>query len=198
MTKELFTIGHSNHSVDEFIRLLKHHSITALADVRSIPYSSFNPQFNLERLAKELKRVGIVYVYLGKELGARRVERDCYINGQAKFSLISKLPVFQRGLKRIIDGMEKFHLALMCSEKDPLYCHRAILVCRNLRNEEFSIRHIHEDGELESHKDVEKRLMDLLDIQPSLFDGKVNMDHLLEKAYNIQGERIAFKEGEET
>ena len=80
---EIFTIGHSNHELPRFTALLKQHRIDVLTDVRSQPYSQFNPQYNRETLATSLKNIDINYIFLGTELGARRNERECYIHGKA-------------------------------------------------------------------------------------------------------------------
>lgn len=196
MTNVLFTIGYSNHLLDRFIEFLTCHHISALADVRSIPYSKFNSQFNRENLVEALRKKAIMYVFLGKELGARRDEKECYVNGQVQYNLVAKLDIFQGGLQRIRNGLEKYRVALMCAEKDPLECHRTILVCRNLRQEVFAINHIRENGDLEAHSDAEKRLMNQLNIQPDLFDGPIIVKQLIEKAYDIQSDKIAYREDE--
>jgi uncharacterized protein (DUF488 family) len=82
---ELFTIGHSNHSIDAFIALLQQHGITAVADVRSHPYSRFLPHFNQSALKAALLNAGIQYVFLGKELGARSADPSCYVNGKLSY-----------------------------------------------------------------------------------------------------------------
>ena len=127
---ELYTIGHSTHTVDKFIALLTRQEIDAVCDVRSDPYSKFNPQFNREILQKELKRRGIVYVFLGKELGPRSDNLDCYENGKISYNRLSETALFKEGLKRVRQGMKSYRIALMCAEKDPATCHRTILVCR--------------------------------------------------------------------
>jgi uncharacterized protein (DUF488 family) len=192
MALELFTIGHSNHRMFDFLRVLRSHGITALVDVRSHPISRAHPQFNKEVLAADLKKAGIRYVFLGRELGARREETACYVQGRADYGLIAKLPIFQQGLQRIRDGIQRHRIALMCAERDPLGCHRTILVCRHLRKEGISIQHIREDGGLESHASLEERLLDRLQIVPGLFDGSEDFDQLVEKAYDLQGEKIAY------
>ena len=142
----LYTVGHSNHECEKFLDLLTPHQITAVADVRSQPYSQYTPQFNRETLEAALGRRRIKYVFMGKELGARREERECYVGGQARYDLIAGLPAFLQGLERLRRGAKTQRIALLCSEKDPLACHRTILVCRQLRGE-FAIEHILEDGD---------------------------------------------------
>lgn len=186
----LYTIGHSNLTSEEFLELLRSHEIAAVADVRSSPYSRFAPHFNREPLAEALWRAGIRYVFLGEELGARRSEPECYRDGKARYELIATCPSFRQGLARVAKGVEKFRLALMCAEKDPLTCHRTILVCRHLRGECGPIAHVHEDGGLESHDDAEARLLRLCRLKPiDLFQTR---DELVESAYDIQGDRIAY------
>lgn len=192
MTKELFTIGHSDHKMFDFLRLLRSHGINALVDVRSHPVSRVHPQFNKKVLAADLKKAKITYVFLGKELGARRVESSCYVDGRAEYGRIAALPIFQEGLRRIREGIRRYRIALMCAERDPLDCHRGILICRYLRNEGISIQHIREDGSLEPQTALEKRLVDRLEIEPDLFDGGWAFDQLVEKAFDTQGNKIAY------
>ena len=192
MTKELFTIGHSDHKIFDFLRLLLSHGVNALVDVRSHPVSRVHPQFNKDVLAADLKKARIAYVFLGKELGARRVESSCYVEGRAEYGRIAALPIFQEGLRRIREGLLRYRIALMCAERDPLDCHRTILICRHLRNEGIAIQHIREDGNLESQAALEKRLVDLLEIEPDLFDGGRAFEQLVEKAFDLQGKKIAY------
>jgi uncharacterized protein (DUF488 family) len=192
MAQELFTIGHSNHSIFDFLRLLSSYDITALVDVRSNPYSRHHPQYNQKVLAADLGKIQIAYVFLGRELGARRVESSCYVEKRADYSLIAKLPRFREGLKRVQEGILRYRVALMCAERDPIDCHRAILVCRHLRKEGIAHRHIRGDGSLESREDMEKRLVGCVEIEPNLFDGTQDFVQLVEKAYDIQGEKIAY------
>ena len=188
----LFTIGHSDHSADTLLALLRDHQITALADVRSSPYSRRHPQFNREALAAAVERNAIRYVFLGAELGARRTEPECYEDGKARYPLIARAPLFRQGLERVRRGAEKFRVALMCAEKDPLTCHRAVLVCRHLRDAFPDIQHIREDGRLESHHELESRLLAVAGLpEGDLFQSR---EELLERAYDWQGERIAYEE----
>ncbi len=194
MITTLFTIGYSGRSLDEFIALLKQFKITALCDVRSMPYSNRNPQFNRESLQKDLKSCNIEYIFLGEELGARSKDPSSYVAGKALYNKIAELPLFKQGLERIKLGMEKnYILALMCAEKDPLSCHRSILICRNLRNVNIDIRHIIDNKSIETQSDLEQRLVKQLKTYPDLFKDKEPSD-AVERAYDIQGDRIAYVE----
>jgi len=191
---ELFTIGHSTHTAEKFVELLRLHKIGAIGDVRSSPFSAWTPQFNRPALEATLKSAGIQYVFLGDELGARRDEREVYVDGIARYDRIAKTPAFQAGLERVRKGSRKFRLALMCAEKDPLECHRTILVCRNLKRD-AAIAHILEDGAMEAHAKAEERLMKEEKIpQTDLF---LSADDLVERAYEQRGEKIAYRENEE-
>jgi uncharacterized protein (DUF488 family) len=189
---ELYTIGHSNHAIEKFFEILLNHSISAVCDVRSQPYSKFNPQFNRETLRTELKQKGIAYVFLGKELGPRSDDPACYVNGKVQYHSLAKTTLFQQGVQRLRAGMESHRIALMCAEKDPILCHRTILVCRHLRDEGIKIRHILEDGSIEEHPDSLRRLLRTLKLQESnLFQSP---EEIIENAYEIQGEKIAHVE----
>jgi uncharacterized protein (DUF488 family) len=194
LSAPLFTIGHSNHEQAAFLALLQRHQISVLADVRSSPYSRYTPQFNREQLKTALQTVGVGYVFLGEELGARRSEPDCYVQGKADYNRIAKAPAFLKGLERVKTGAASHRVALMCAEKDPLTCHRTILVCRNLRDAGLDIRHILETGELETHADAEARL--LREMKLGHEDLFLSSDERLAEAYAKQGERIAYTEAQ--
>src|SRR5579863_6587355 len=128
----VFTVGHSTHSPERLLELLRQHGITAVGDVRSKPYSRFNPQFNREVIEKTLADHGIVYRFLGEELGARSEDPACYEGGKVQYERLAKTDVFQRGIERVRNGMKACRMVLMCAEKEPLECHRTILVSRQL------------------------------------------------------------------
>ena len=194
MKPELFTIGNSSHSLDHFIELITLHNIQVLVDVRSGPYSARYPQFNREPLKAALGLAGIRYVFLGDELGARRTERDCYVQGVARYDRIAQTAAFRSGLDRVIQGIHKFRSALMCAEKDPLECHRTILVCRHLRDV-AQIKHIHADGSLESQNDAEARLM--FEEHVPAEDFFTTREGLLARAYDQRGGKTAYTESTE-
>ena len=193
--KELFTIGHSNHSLDFFLELLVAHRISTITDVRSSPYSKYSPHFNKDVLDSVLRNAGINYTFLGRELGAQRSEDDCYIEGQAKYDRIAKLPTFQHGLETVLQEVELHRIALMCSESEPITCHRTILVCREVKKicPDLEITHILGDGTEERQEDSEKRLINLHKLQPELFGDLTSTSGLIEKAYDLQAEKIAYK-----
>lgn len=190
----VYTIGHSNLEVDHFLSLLERHHIDAIADVRSSPFSRFNPQYNRDVIERELDRHGMAYVFLGDELGARRSERECYANGRADYSLILDAPAFKRGIERVVVGAEKMRVALMCAEKDPLDCHRCILVAPQLLKCGIEVRHILSDGSVESHASSEHRLTVRFKLgDQDLFRSAAES---VAEAYRQQGEKIAYQESE--
>lgn len=155
----LYSVGHSNQSQDEFLRLLKIHDINCIVDVRSVPASKNNPQFNLEPLRWFLKSRGIQYLHFGKEFGARRT--DCLdIDGQVNYEIAILTPNFTRGVERLLNGLDKgFRISLMCSEANPLECHRFSLVSRYFYDNGMDVQHILKDAELASQKTLEDEMI---------------------------------------
>jgi len=192
MQSIIFTIGHSTHSQERFISLLKQQGITALCDVRSQPYSRLNPQFNREELQRALTSTGIIYLFLGKELGARSDNPQCYEDGKVQYDRLAQTELFRHGITRIQDGVSKgFRIALMCAEKEPLECHRTILVARHLAALGLDVQHIHANGKLESHTHALGRLSRMVGVpEQDMFRSDAE---LLADAYRRQEERIAFQ-----
>lgn len=186
----VLTIGHSAHTIETFVGLLRKHGVTALVDVRSVPFSRFNPQFNKDALERDLKAQGIKYVFLGRELGARSDDPACYENGRVQYACLAKTAVFQSGLGRVMDGATKYRLALMCAEKEPLECHRTLLVARALVERGVAVEHILADGSVESHDGALTRLLELVGLpEQDLFRGR---QQLIDEGMARQEERIAF------
>jgi uncharacterized protein (DUF488 family) len=186
----VFTIGHSTHRLTDFQALLRRHNVTAICDVRSTPFSRTNPQFNRENLKTSLPTVGMVYVFLGAELGARSTDPECYVDGKVQYERLARTELFRKGIDRIRDGIREHRIALMCAEKDPLQCHRTILVARHLDEAGIGVEHIRENGRLESHDEALSRLISVLKL--STDDMFRSRRELIEDAYRAQGERIAF------
>lgn len=196
MAATVYTIGHSTHAIERFIELLKMHSITAIADVRSTPYSRVNPQYNRETLRDSLKAIGIVYVFLGEELGARSNDPDCYSDGKVQYDRLASTKLFKQGIDRVRKGANEYRVALMCAEKDPNHCHRNILVARSLVEQGIEVRHILANGKAESQDQIEERLLDLLNLSSTdLIDSR---DELVRIAYRLQGEAIAYSTGDDS
>ena len=195
MTNTIYTIGHSNHSLDKFVELLKQHGITVVADVRSAPYSRFHAQFNKEELKHALRERGLGYVFLGRELGARSNDPGCYENGRVRYDRLAETKAFKEGVERLRAGVQKgYCIALMCAEKDPAECHRAILVSRRLHEVGFEIRHILADGRTETQEDLAERLVEKFNLkQSSLFDSVEDPEA---EAYRKQEEEIAYRKDE--
>jgi uncharacterized protein (DUF488 family) len=155
----ILTIGHSTHSWDTFRSLLKSAGITAIADVRSSPHSRHTPQFNKDRLAGELKTAHIGYVFLGDKLGGRPGRADLYNNGVADYRRMANEPSFVEGIERVLKGAQSHTVALMCAEKEPLDCHRCLLVGRELAARGARVSHVLADGTVEQQWKTEERLL---------------------------------------
>ncbi len=190
----VLTIGHSRHAVDFLIELLRPHQVMVLADVRSVPYSRFNPQFNRESLADSLKSCGIEYVFLGRELGGRSDDPACYEDGRVRYDRVTETESFQHGLNRVVDGAAKDRIVLLCAEREPLECHRTLLVAAALEGRGVEIAHIHADGRLESHGEAMDRLLDRFNLHPAgdLFRSAEPREKLVAEAIELQAKRVAF------
>ena len=154
----IFTIGHSNHSIERFLALLSAHGVTALADVRSAPYSRWARQFNKEPLATALAGAHIAYVYLGAELGGRPKDPAFLRNGKPDYAAMARTETFGKGIARLLEGANSYRIALMCAERDPLDCHRFHLISRELTARGAEIAHILPTSEVESQAQTEHRL----------------------------------------
>ena len=188
--RPIFSIGHSTHGTDAFLALLRQHHVEALADVRSSPFSRFNPQFNRETLEQFLKTNGVRYVFLGKELGARSNDRSCYLNGRVQYARLAQTVLFQSGLDRVLQGTAKYRVTLMCAEKEPLECHRTLLVAKALAARGQPVLHIHADGHLETHEAAMERLLDLTGVSKGdLFRSR---EELISEALGLQEQRVAY------
>jgi uncharacterized protein (DUF488 family) len=187
----IYTIGHSNQPLASFLSLLAQYGITAVADVRSYPRSKTNPQFDQNSLKKELEEHHTTYVFLGKELGARSENADCYKDRRVQYESLARTESFKEGLRRLRRGMQKYRVALMCAEAEPLDCHRAILISRYLRDLDIPVKHILKDGRLEDHELSMDRLLRTLNIHENLV--LRTKAELIAEGYRVQGDRIAYE-----
>ena len=194
MKHNLFTIGHSTHSLSRFIELLNLYAVKEVWDVRSQPYSKYNRIFNKECIERELSKSNIIYSFMGYELGGRTSNPSCYDeNKKLQYHLMAQWPVFQTALTQISDKLKTCNIALMCSENDPLNCHRMILICRELCKKtnffEKEIKHILFDGSTRTNKEMERALMDKFKLYPDMFRTK---KECIKEAYNRQAQKIAY------
>lgn len=187
----VFTIGHSNHPWDAFVGLLRANEVGCLIDVRSMPASRRYPQFNRSEMERGLKDAGIGYRYLGDRLGGRPKDTVCYAGGAVDYAKVAATKAFREGLDDAAELARSTRCCLMCAEKDPMDCHRAILVARHLAPKGFSIAHVHSDGRIEAQEEFERRLM-AADEAP-LLAGVEDTRALLPLAYNRRGRKMTFR-----
>jgi uncharacterized protein (DUF488 family) len=154
----IFTVGHSDHNLEDFIQLLKRHSIEVVVDTRSHPSSRHCPHFNAASMHPALTASGIKYVYMGKELGGRPKAADFYDDrGHVLYWKVAESQLFKTGLQRVKNGAAKYRLALMCAEENPANCHRRLLIGRVLAKEGFQLGHIRASGLVEPEMGIGKR-----------------------------------------
>ncbi len=188
----IFTIGHSNHSLERFIKFLRAHGVDEVVDVRSTPYSGYTPHFNRDSLEDALEKVGIDYLFMGGELGGRPVDRSCYDDdGRVMYDRVAKTDAFNDGVKDLIRNADERCIALMCSEKESLECHRTLLVAHNLAQRGVAVQHILANERLESHDEAMNRLLGIFQLPP---DGDMfrTRDDVIAEAVALQAKRFAF------
>lgn len=189
-SNSIFTVGHSTHPFELFLSLIRKHGVTAVADVRSRPFSRFSPQFNRDALDPQLRENGIRYVFLGRELGARSDDPACYEKGRVRYDRLAQTEVFRQGLDRVMAGAREHRIALMCAEKEPLECHRTLLVARALHDRGVDVSHILAGGSLEAHAGAMRRLHGVTGVP--LTDLFRTPAELLAEALARQEERVAY------
>lgn len=200
--KTLFTVGHSNASTEELLLLLQLAGVDCVVDVRSMPASAYTPQFNKENLSRFLKAHGIGYLHFGEEFGARR--SDSVVNGQVNFEKAVQTPAFKRGVERIEAGLGKgYHISLMCSEADPLACHRFSMVSRYFYDNGYDVRHILHSQEIKTHSELEEEMIACLlrKRQSKLREvdqmfGEYTAEQQRVDAYRLKNQEVGYKPGE--
>lgn len=199
----LFTVGHSNGTVEELRTLLALAGIDCVVDVRSVPASAYTPQFNKEYLKRFLSNNGIFYLHFGEEFGARRT--DAIVDGQVNFEKAVTTPAFLKGVERIKHGLEQgYYIALMCSEADPLACHRFSMISRYFHDQGFEVKHILHTKEIVSHDELEKKMIsEMLSKRNSKLPevdtmfGTYSAEDQRRDAYRLKNAAIGYKPGEE-
>lgn len=192
----LYTIGYAAFSPDEFVRCLREYAIGAVVDVRAEPAVSHFPAYRYPAVKNLLAENRIYYLHLGRELGARPAPAALYTNGRADFAKIAAWPPFREALGRVREGLKQFPVCLMCAQKDPLNCHRSILISRYFADlyPEIDILHILPSGETESETELRERLLKLRKLdQPSLIGGP---EERLAEAWALREREIAWERRE--
>ena len=198
MINELYTIGYSGYSIEDFLTEIKKHTISAVIDIRSIPYSKYHLDYNKETLKAFLKANGILYRNYAKEFGAQQNNREFYsTHGYLDFDIFTKSDNFLSGVEKLCAGMSKgYSFVLMCSEKDPINCHRTIMVAREFNKNGYSIIHLLPNHDKQSQNDIEVRMLENYypnRHQITLFESKIltNQD-MIDLSYKRRNAEIAY------
>ncbi|MBM7834477.1 DUF488 family protein [Clostridium sardiniense] len=198
---DVFTIGHSNYSIDRLIEMLRHFNINCVVDIRGTPYSKYNVQFDKESIRYSLTKAGFIYIYMAKELAAKRLNKISYNNeGYADFEKVIHEHDFKKGIERLKDGCRKgYKIAILGAMQDPIRCHRSILVGRALREYGFNVEHILDDYSIASQEDIEQNLLDKyfknreqITIDSLLGNGLTDED-MIKEGYRMANKEIGYR-----
>jgi uncharacterized protein (DUF488 family) len=161
----LFSIGHSHHTLAEFLALLERAEIGVVADVRSQPYSQRMPQFNRPELELALQSAGVGYQFLGGALGGRPQQPSLYdADGRVDYERVRRMDFFERGLEQLIQAREQRRVVMLCAEEDPLDCHRGLMITPALASRHIFPMHLRGDGTRETTREMEERLLELTNL----------------------------------
>ena len=192
----IYTVGHSTHLLEYFLELLQEYSVNCIVDVRSVAASGYNPQYNKVPLSNFLKNNRITYLHFAEEFGARHNDPDLLDeDGKVDFEKVRKSWNFKKGVERLWEGIDKkFTIALMCSESDPLDCHRFSMVSIALEKDGFEVNHILKDKTLKSNSELEMQLLKKYDKKipkTDIFEN-VSLNEQLKVAYRLRNKEIAY------
>lgn len=198
---EIYTIGHSNYQIEKLIDMIKYYKINCVVDIRGIPYSKYNVQYNKEEIAKTLKEAGFLYIYMAKEFAANREKKISYTkDGYCDFEKVISEKDFLNGIERLKIGCEKgYKIALLGAMQDPIRCHRSILVGRALRKEGFEVKHILDDYTLASQENIEENLLNKyfsnrnqLTID-NILGNSINEEEMINEGYRLANKEIGYR-----
>lgn len=198
---EVYAIGHSNYPFDKLINMLKKYNINCVIDIRQTPYSKYNTQYNKEVFSESLKEAGFTYIYMGKEFGATRQTKESYTSrGYADFEKAIQEEIFKEGINRLKKGCSMgYKIVLLGAMQEPIRCHRAIMVGRQLSKEGFDVRYIMHEGHIETQEDIEEALLDKyfesrnqLSIDTLLGNGP-NREELINEGYRLANKEIGYR-----
>jgi uncharacterized protein (DUF488 family) len=191
MSFDLFSIGHSNIAAERFLASLRDVGVDTIADVRSTPFSRRFPWFSGKTLAATLTQHGMAYLACGEVLGGRPRDATLYCDGVADYEAMARQPDFQTGLDRLLADAARSRVCLMCAEREPLDCHRCLLVARSLAERGLTIGHILHDGTVEPHATTEQRLLSLTGASDDLF--VTGQEERLAAAYRRRARAVAYR-----
>jgi uncharacterized protein (DUF488 family) len=196
-TPVIYTIGHSSHSLEYFLDLLRSHSINTIVDVRSFASSVYNPQFNKEALSNFLKRHEVQYLHFAEQFGARHSDPNLLDqDGKVDFAKVRATSHFKNGVERLRQGVQKgFVIALMCSEGEPFDCHRFSMISVALEKDGFQVQHIMKDNTLKTNAQLEQQLLKKYAKkipQPNIFEPDISTEVQIDVAYRLRNKEIAF------
>ena len=197
---EIYTIGHSNYTMERLIDMLEYYNINCVVDIRGTPYSKYNIQFDKEAIRYTLTNAGFVYIYMGKELAAKRIRKNSYNNeGYSNFEEVIKEEEFKRGVERLKNGCEKgYKIILLGAMQDPIRCHRSILVGRELVKNDFDVKHILDDYSIVTQDDIEEMLLNKyfsnrnqITIE-DLTGNSLNNEEMINEGYKLANREIGY------
>ena len=193
----VYTIGHSSHPIEYFVELLKTFSIDLVIDVRSVAASSYNPQYNKEPLQFQLEKNQISYLHCGAEFGARHTEPALLDKeGRVDFEMVRKTDFFKRGMLLLMDKVRQgISVALMCSEADPMECHRFSMISVAVEDAGFDVQHILKDMRTKSNTQLENQLLKKYAKKiphPDLFQPDITIEDQLSVAYRLHNQEVAY------
>lgn len=198
---EIFAIGHSNYPYDKLIDMIKKYDINCVVDIRETPYSKYNIQYNKEAFNESLRNSGFVYIYMGKEFGAKRTNKDVYTQeGYADFEKVAKEDIFLNGIERLKKGCQMgYRIVLLGAMQEPIRCHRSILVGKVLNKEGFDVKYIMHEGNLAYQEDIEKSLLDKyfsdrkqLSID-NLLGSTLTREEMIQEGYKLANKEIGYR-----
>lgn len=198
---DIYTIGHSNYPVEKLIDMLKRYDINTVIDIRGTPYSKYNIQYNKETIANTLREAGFLYIYMARELAAKRENKKSYNKeGYSDFEKVIAEEEFLKGIERLKLGCEKgYKIALLGAMQDPIRCHRSILVGRALRDNKFNVNHILDDYTIASQEKIEENLLDKyfsnrnqLTID-NLLGNSMSEEEMIREGYKLANKEIGYR-----
>ena len=198
---QVFAIGHSNYPIEKLIDMLNQYNINCVVDIRETPYSRYNIQYNREDFCKTLRKEGFIYIYMGKEFGARRGSKESYNReGFADFEKVSKEDIFKKGIERIKDGCKKgYKIALLGAMQDPIRGHRSILAGRRLNENGINVKYILHEGDVAEQEDIENQLSDKYFSErnqitiDSLIGNSMSKEDMINEAYRLANKEIGYR-----